>query len=240
MNHIVYPDIKGVIFDAFGTIAYRSKITHPYQEFMDSILSTRYPSDRAAVMSRNFGLGGIAQDVFVQGIPLEIGRMERAVMDEAASVRAFPGTQTMLAGLRNPGRDGGNAVKVGICSNLAAPYGVPIKVLFEDSVDFMVLSYEVGTVKPEPLIYEKCLAEMAKFNIQPNEVLFVGDTDSADYEGPKAAGMHARPLEFWDKFPSNPYGNDHHFANKAGVYIWFHNEHASTQALARAKLRDQY
>jgi HAD superfamily hydrolase (TIGR01549 family) len=45
------------------------------------------------------------------------------------------------------------------------------------------LGYELGTIKPEAQIYKSILN---RFNREPRQFLFVGDTFEADYAGPIA------------------------------------------------------
>jgi putative hydrolase of the HAD superfamily len=53
------------------------------------------------------------------------------------------------------------------------------------------LSYELGTIKPEAQIYNSILS---RFNCDPDQCLFIGDTFEADYAGPIAMGMKALHL----------------------------------------------
>lgn len=54
--------------------------------------------------------------------------------------------------------------------------------------EHVVLSVEHGFRKPHPMIYE---AALNAFEVEPNEVVFVGDTHEADYLGPRIMGMEA-------------------------------------------------
>ncbi|MGQ0824990.1 MAG: HAD family hydrolase [Actinomycetota bacterium] len=58
-----------------------------------------------------------------------------------------------------------------------------------DLVDVMVSSAWVGARKPHPRIYAHVLARL---EIEPHDILFVGDTWTCDVEGPHRAGM--RPV----------------------------------------------
>ncbi len=61
-----------------------------------------------------------------------------------------------------------------------------------DRPDVEVLSYEVGDIKPESEIYVHVLKRLA---VEPDKVLFVGDSVRADIEGPRRAGMKALHVE---------------------------------------------
>jgi len=50
----------------------------------------------------------------------------------------------------------------------------------------VVVSGDVGFVKPHPLPFQRCLAEL---RLQPDDVIYVGDNWLADVQGPKRLGM---------------------------------------------------
>jgi hypothetical protein len=83
-------------------------------------------------------------------------------------------------------RDSG--LRIGVCSNLALPYGPPLLSALPDTPDAVILSYEVGFMKPDPAIFHLVCDRLG---LSPAEILFVGDTPSADIEGPRATGMPA-------------------------------------------------
>ncbi len=85
---------------------------------------------------------------------------------------AYDDTAPVLADLRRSG------VKIAVLSNV----GVPIQhVLDREGItpyaDATVLSWQVGTVKPEPEIFLRALEEL---NLGPDEVLMVGDSGKDD------------------------------------------------------------
>lgn len=55
-------------------------------------------------------------------------------------------------------------------------------------LDTVITSVEVGWRKPHPAIFAAALEAL---DAAPGECTFVGDTKSADYDGPRAAGMRA-------------------------------------------------
>lgn len=79
--------------------------------------------------------------------------------------------------------------KIGLLSNYfddarelwAARYGLPA------AVDSVVISAEVGVMKPEPEIYRACLAEMG---LEPAAVFFLDDHEP-NVHGARRLGMHA-------------------------------------------------
>ena len=72
-------------------------------------------------------------------------------------------------------------IKVAICSNLALPYGPPVKALLP-MLDAYAWSYDAGATKPDSRIYNYLCHQL---HCLPEEVLMVGDTVEADYYGPR-------------------------------------------------------
>lgn len=177
--------VKGVIFDAFGTLVYIANARRPYRRLLDAAAQAgRVPraDDAANVMSRRCGLAEVASWLDAGLSLIVIGELERELVEEVATVRPYPEARTTINRLRDVG------LKVGVCSNLAAPYAVPIYSLLPDAFDACVWSFDVGAVKPDPAIYA---AVCATSNLAPEELLFVGDTYAADVMGPRAFGMQA-------------------------------------------------
>nr|WP_256439457.1 HAD-IA family hydrolase [Microvirga sp. HBU67558] len=123
----------------------------------------------AASVSHELGEGGLTE-------------LERDLQAECVSVRLRPGIAAIWQSLRERG------LRIGVCSNLALPYGPPLLSALPDTPDAVILSYEVGLVKPDPAIFNLVCDRL---RLQPAEILFVGDTPSADVEGPQAIGMLA-------------------------------------------------
>lgn len=90
-------------------------------------------------------------------------------------------------------------IKVGVISNT----GWDVRTAFvahglDQSVDHFVLSYEVGCTKPDPRIFHTACAAL---DVEPGEVLMVGDDPRAD-SGAVAAGLRVLLL------PAVPIGTD--------------------------------
>ena len=80
-----------------------------------------------------------------------------------------------------------NGLKLVVCSNWDWDLAEAIEESgLTDAVDLLVSSAWVGVRKSNPRIYSHTLA---KAGLEPEDVLFVGDTWGADVEGPLAAGM---------------------------------------------------
>lgn len=99
----------------------------------------------------------------------------------AGAMVAYPEADAVLAELRRRG------VPVWICSNWDWDLREAVtQTGLHDHVDEMVSSAWVGARKPHPHIYEHVLRAAA---VEPEQVLFVGDTWSCDVVGPAEHGM---------------------------------------------------
>jgi HAD superfamily hydrolase (TIGR01549 family) len=177
--------IKAIVFDVFGTLVEITEKRRPFVQLMNLIHAAgRQPvaSDATTIMSNNIGLAGVAQLFGGDICPATIAKLELELAAELSTIRLYPEVRRTLVTLRSAG------LKIGICSNLAAPYSVPVKALLPFELDAYAWSYEVGAVKPEVRIYQ---AICDALNCSPHEVIMVGDTLEADYAGPNAFGMNA-------------------------------------------------
>lgn len=85
----------------------------------------------------------------------------------------------MLKTLRKAG------FKLALCSNLAAPYAVPVKLLLPP-LGAYAWSFEVGAVKPEPSIYNLLFDRL---DCSAREIMMVGDTPESDCSAPRRLSM---------------------------------------------------
>lgn len=91
---------------------------------------------------------------------------------DPANWTPYPDTATVLAGLHRQG------IKVAVVSNIAFDIRPAFARLgAADDVDEFVLSFEVGSVKPNPGIFETALTRLG---VAPSEALMVGDSEEAD------------------------------------------------------------
>lgn len=131
------------------------------------------------------------QRVFSQmGIELPdkmVSRFDRDLQEELDSLTLYDDVRPALAMMREEG------IPVGICSNLAQPYGRVIQNLLADEEILVCLSYQVGAIKPEAEIYNWLLDRSGIDDAE--QILFVGDNLVADVEGPTRIGMHALHLQ---------------------------------------------
>jgi putative hydrolase of the HAD superfamily len=80
--------------------------------------------------------------------------------------------------------------RTGILSNLPRPLGEALRETpgFLDHFDHVTFSYELGTIKPEPAIYEHAIAGL---RVKPEQALFLDDRPD-NVEGARAVGLHAQ------------------------------------------------
>ncbi|MCX7883213.1 MAG: HAD family hydrolase [Brevinematales bacterium] len=103
------------------------------------------------------------------------------------SPRFLPHVEETLHLLREHG------IKMGIISNTGVTPGFALRLWlaekkFSEYFHTMLFSDEVGVLKPNPLIFEIMAFRMG---LAPEEILFVGDTPTIDYEGALAAHFQA-------------------------------------------------
>ncbi len=81
--------------------------------------------------------------------------------------------------------------RMGVVSNFMVEGGIP-ELLRHHSLDrffsMVLVSCDVGFRKPSEVIYQ---AAIRAAGVSPEEILFIGDHPVADYQGPRAVGMHS-------------------------------------------------
>lgn len=174
-----------VVFDLFGTLINFGVQHHPFRQLLKWARENGrqvLPDDARTVMTINGGIDAISHGLGIKPPRELVQKIETQIEDELSSLTLFDDVIPTLNALQSRG------IKIGLCSNLAQPYGAVIgKLLAEFDLE-QFLSYELGTIKPEAQIYESILN---RFNCDPDQCLFIGDTFEADYAGPMAVGMRA-------------------------------------------------
>jgi putative hydrolase of the HAD superfamily len=70
------------------------------------------------------------------------------------------------------------------------------KLNFLSLIDYKIFSFDVGTTKPDPRIFEKMLEVSG---CEPNEVIMVGDNFDYDVEAARNVGMNAIHFRDWEQ-----------------------------------------
>ncbi|MCF5651750.1 HAD family hydrolase [Pseudomonas syringae] len=188
--------IDAVVLDVFGTLVRINRRLNPYRELIRE--GRRQGCDLTSdgthlMMTTNLSLVEMASQLGIYLSPAKRQELTRAVEMELASIEPFPDALEAMSRLQGAG------VKLGICSNLACPYGPVIKELFPN-LDGYAFSYEVGAIKPDPVIYQSICRQMKVepghlFDDGRGRVLMIGDSKKCDQDGPRLVGMMGLHLD---------------------------------------------
>lgn len=176
------PKIQAICFDAFGTLVEIEDKRRPFRTLLSGQPTGYHAID---ALTQPLGLREVAKDLAIVIGEARLRELEVDLAAECASVRLRPGTQLLWAALRQAD------VRIGVCSNLAQPYAAPLLASLPGIPDALVLSFDVGFIKPQPEIF-KLVCQRLGFAAE--QILFVGDTLEADVLGPRAIGMSAMSI----------------------------------------------
>lgn len=180
--------VQAVVFDLFGTLLQIGERRHPFRQLMQHLrLRGRAPrsDDARKLMTHNLGLAGAASFFNARMSHSELASLETDLFIELASIRLFDDTLGSLTQLKDAG------LKLAVCSNLAAPYAIPAKLLLP-GLDVYSWSFEVGAIKPEPAIYHQVIDQLG---CDASAIAMIGDTLEADALGPARQGMQGHHLQ---------------------------------------------
>lgn len=181
-------ELEAVIFDAFGTVLRIGEGAHPYRQLMRAGIKQGRrprPDDASLLMSGTYGLVEAAELFGIEVRPEEMSRLDAVLRAEVASIEPYRDAVLCIEALKAAG------VKVGICSNLALPYGEAVTRHFPD-LDAYGFSFEVGVLKPDRRIYESVLQAM---DVDAGLTWMVGDSLRCDKLGPEAVGIKGHFLQ---------------------------------------------
>lgn len=185
---------RAVLVDAFGTIVRIRSATHPYRSLLkEGLRGGRYPkpSDVRTLMTFDGDLAQAAEFLQITVRPERLAEIQDALDREVHSIEAFPDALEAIRTLQ------AQQVRVGVCSNLAPPYGAALKHIFP-TLDAYALSYEIGALKPDPVMYRsacKLLGVSIGERFGDERVAMVGDSLRCDCHGPKAVGINGLHLD---------------------------------------------
>lgn len=170
--------VSAVCFDAFGTLCGIADRRGAYRT-----LIARSGLDPAAVtrraMTEPLGFSELAQAL---GCPQAAEELRPDLEAELASIAPYEDALETLDALAAAG------MRIWIASNLAAPFGPPLRKLFAGRASGFSLSYEVSAVKPEAAVFAHVCEGLS---LPPAAVLMVGDSPRSDVAGAIAFGMKA-------------------------------------------------
>jgi len=174
--------IDAVCFDAFGTLVEITDKRRPYVRLFRALPKDARTDLKQRLMREPLDLMAWCGQVNVEVPEVVLSNVFVDIEAEVDSIRLYEWVSEFWRKLRQRG------LMVGICSNLAAPYGASLLQVLPGKPDTVVFSYEVGLQKPEPEIYQYVSQKMA---LPAGRILFVGDSTGNDVNGPKAVGMKA-------------------------------------------------
>lgn len=114
----------------------------------------------------------------------------------AGTFRPFPGSQELLASLRERG------LRLGIISNWSTRLPALLEELgLSKLVDFVLCSALERAEKPDPVLFERALA---RAGVAPDEALHAGDDLEKDFLGARRAGLRAVLVDHDGTQPDGP------------------------------------
>ena len=180
---------KYIVFDAFGTLVKIGNRRSPYLRLMKwQKQRGRKPTcdDASIIMSKNASLSKIA-NFFGHELPLDLlSEINADLKLDLDSIELYTDTTVVLENLKK------NGFKIVLCSNLAMPYGERLKEILPNLFEELVLSYEVGCIKPNTKIYNTI---QMRLKCKMEDILFIGDNKILDVETPRSLGMSARLIQ---------------------------------------------
>lgn len=170
--------IKGIIFDCFGVLT-----TDGWLAFRERYLVPDSEADeQARMLNWQADAGVIGHEAFIAGIAQLSGVAESEV---AQLINGHVRNDTLFAYIKN---DLKPSYSIGLLSNAAADR---TSMLFESwqraLFDARVFSFELGVVKPDPLMYQTIAA---KLGYDMAECIFIDDREGFA-SGAEAVGMQA-------------------------------------------------
>ena len=164
--------IKAVFFDLGGVIV-RTEFQAPRQQLADR-LGMEYDDLNKLVFDRNTGVkASIGEISSAEHWAFVIKRLKRPDSEVAAIRQEFFAGDIVDRTLVEYIRSLRGKYKTGLISNAWSDLrDFIVREKFDDAFDKMIISAEVGAVKPEPKIYQIALEQ---FEIKPNEAVFVDD-----------------------------------------------------------------
>ncbi|WP_375699394.1 HAD family hydrolase [Pseudophaeobacter sp. TrK17] len=175
--------IDCICFDLFGTLIEITDRRRPFASMLRRMPRQKVDRFRRLTMTTGLSLAEINEEIEGGATIAHLLEAQFAIAREVISARLRPG---VLAALREL------PIPYGICSNLSPEYMLVLKQFADLEPKFRVLSCQVGCMKPDPAIYA-LVADAS--GLTPDRIMFVGDTTSADIDGPRRAGMKAVPID---------------------------------------------
>ncbi|MED5530704.1 MAG: HAD hydrolase-like protein [Pseudomonadota bacterium] len=182
-------NIDMIVFDLFGTLIKFGTRRHPYRTIMNWAREhgrRPQPNDARTIMTTNGPPELVFQRLGINPPNRLLRQFESDIAYELNSLALFDDVVPTLTGLSKAG------LQLAVCSNLAKPYGESADKLLREFDVLRCFSFEVGSIKPEPYIYNWLLESTG---LTKQSILFIGDNTVTDYEGPLSFGFLAYLLK---------------------------------------------
>ncbi|UCD04385.1 MAG: HAD family hydrolase [Candidatus Woesearchaeota archaeon] len=196
--------IKAIVFDCWGTLFYDDIKPHPFHEFAGKIGHSFRDYSFLKLFERNLMLEKCDDiESAIRDILRELKiEPKRELVDELVYllavksveyIKAYPDTLVNLNKLRQN-------FKVALLSNdFSWSFGkLEERYNIKEIFDVIVLSHEVGLIKPNPKIYQITLD---KLGVKKEEVLIVGDNLKDDVIEGENFGFRGLLLDRKNKYP---------------------------------------
>lgn len=177
-----------VLFDVFGTVVSIEDRRNPHLQLLRlGRQQGRWPrpGDVQMIMAHEFGWEELAHYLDIRVSHEQLQHLAEELDAELSSLKVYPDAAQAIALLQSAG------VRVGLCSNLASGYGPAVRE-FLPGLDAYGFSYEIGAMKPNPVIYHSVCRDLGVLSGQQlsgNRVVMIGDSIKCDRDGASAAGI---------------------------------------------------
>src|SRR5919109_610133 len=177
--------IKAVFFDLGGVIV-RTEFQAPRQQLAERLGMEYDDLDRIVFDSESGRLAALGQVTADQHWISVISRLKRPASELMAIREEFFAGDIVDRTLVEYIRSLRGKYKTGLISNAWSDLrDFVVREKFDDAFDDMIISAEVGAMKPEPKIFQIALE---RFGVKPKEAVFIDDV-LENIEGCKKAGM---------------------------------------------------
>ncbi|MGX1742267.1 HAD-IA family hydrolase [Bosea sp. NPDC055353] len=179
--------IEAIAFDGYGTLVDITDKRRPFRA-----LVANEPSNALLQRAIRYpiGLGELSQQLSSPVSEERLAELEADLSAELKSVRLRPGMDLLWQAVQRAG------LPIAVCSNLAEPYEAPLLEQLPGQPDVSVLSFQTRLMKPQPEIYHLVCNRLG---LEPRQVLFAGDSMSADVVGPSAIGSFSMPIAEFER-----------------------------------------
>ncbi|MGD8374011.1 MAG: HAD-IA family hydrolase [Candidatus Woesebacteria bacterium] len=168
--------IKAIFFDFFGVISLAR-----HQLFFETTIPN-YHKRRLELedLGRQHDLGLITTDQYLYELSMATGMSAKQCLDQMRSQRVT--NEPLLNYIKDQLKPN---YKIGMISNAGGDVKEYIDKKYWSIFDTVVISCEVGVIKPDPLIFE---IACQRLNVTPSQAVLVDDTQD-NCDGAKSAGM---------------------------------------------------